>query len=56
MPEPVHYNVIYYYKGLIVRTEWCYDWLEAETKISEAMKSGITYDELRMIKLENTNA
>lgn len=56
MAEPEHYNVVYYYKGIIVRTEWCYDWLEAETKISEAAKNSFRYDEIRMIKLEKPNA
>ncbi len=50
------YVVTAYYKGLEVRHEYCDNWLEAETVVSDLMKLPSLYDEVRMKKLENDDA
>jgi hypothetical protein len=36
---------------MIMMTEYAYDWLEADTKVEELLKTSM-YDELRIIKLD----
>lgn len=40
-----------YRQGMVMVTEYAYNWLEADTKVEELLKTSM-YDEVRIIKLD----
>jgi hypothetical protein len=50
------YIVIAHYKGVRVRTEYCDNWLRAETVVSELKNMSFQIDEVQMKKVEDDDA
>jgi len=47
------YKVVAYRQGLIMSTEHCDNWLEADQVAENMLRLGTLYDEVRIIKLDN---
>jgi hypothetical protein len=47
------FKVVSYRKGMVMSTDWCYDWLEADNIAEDRMKHPALYDEVRIINLED---
>lgn len=45
------YKVVSYRKGMVMSTDWCCDWLEAEEVAEDRMKHPNLYDEVRIINI-----
>jgi hypothetical protein len=52
------FKVVAYRQGLIMSTEHCDNWLEADQVAEEMLSRGSLYDEVRIIRIteENTDA
>jgi hypothetical protein len=48
----VRYKVITYRKGMVMSTDWCYDWLEAEEIAADRMAHPALYDEVRILNVQ----
>jgi hypothetical protein len=47
------YKVVAYRQGLVMSTEHCDNWLEADQAAEEMLQRGTLYDEVRIIRIEN---
>jgi hypothetical protein len=47
------FKVVAYRQGLIMSTEHCDNWLEADQVAENMLRLGTLYDEVRIIKLDN---
>jgi hypothetical protein len=46
------FKVVSYRKGMVMSTDWCYDWLEADDIAEDRMKHPYLYDEVRIINVQ----
>lgn len=46
------FKVVSYRKGMIMSTDYCYDWLEADDIAEDRMKHLSLYDEVRIINVQ----
>jgi hypothetical protein len=49
------FKVIAYRKGMIMSTDYCYDWYEADEIAEDRMKHPSLYDEVRIINVQEEN-
>jgi hypothetical protein len=47
------FKVVAYRQGLVMSTEHCDNWLEADQVAEEMLKRGTLYDEVRIIRIDN---
>ena len=47
------FKVVAYRQGLIMSTEHCDNWLEADQVAEEMIQRGTLYDEVRIIRIDN---
>jgi hypothetical protein len=47
------FKVVAYRQGLVMSTEHCDNWLEADQAAEEMLQRGTLYDEVRIIRIEN---
>ena len=52
----LRFKVVSYRKGMIMSTDWCVDWLEADSVAEDRMKHPNLYDEVRIIRIGEENA
>lgn len=54
----IQFKVVAYRQGLVMSTEHCENWLEADQAAEEMLSRGSLYDEVRIIRIneENKNA
>ena len=50
---PIQFKVVAYRQGLVMSTEHCDNWLEADQVAENMLRLGTLYDEVRIIKLDN---
>jgi hypothetical protein len=51
----IQFKVVAYRKGMIMSTEHCENWLEADTVAEEMLSRGSLYDEVRIIRITEEN-
>jgi len=47
------FKVVAYRQGLVMSTEHCDNWLEADQVAEDMLKRGTLYDEVRIIRIDN---
>ncbi len=50
------FKVVSYRKGMVMSTDWCATWLEADMLAEDRMKHPNLYDEVRIIRIGEENA
>ena len=59
MTTPINqlaFKVVSYRKGMVMSTDWCSTWLEADMLAEDRMKHPNLYDEVRIIRIGEENA
>jgi hypothetical protein len=54
--DHITFKVVSYRKGMVMSTDWCYTWLEADLLAEDRMKHPNLYDEVRIIRIGEKNA
>jgi len=49
------FKVVAYRQGLVMSTEHCDNWLEADQVAEDMLKRGTLYDEVRIIRIDKDN-
>lgn len=52
----LRFKVVTYRKGMIMSTDWCVDWMEADAIAEDRMTHPNLYDEVRIIRIGEENA
>jgi hypothetical protein len=52
----ISFKVVSYRKGMVMSTDWCDTWLEADMLAEDRMKHPNLYDEVRIIRIGEENA
>jgi hypothetical protein len=52
---PIQFKVVAYRQGLVMSTEHCENWLEADVAAEEMMNRGSLYDEVRITRITEEN-
>lgn len=50
------FKVVAYRKDMVMSTDWCSTWLEADMLAEDRMKHPNLYDEVRIIRIGEENA
>lgn len=54
MTQNLKFKVVTYLKGVVMSTDACYDWLEADNIAEERIQHPALCDEVRIINVEDT--
>jgi hypothetical protein len=52
---PIQFKVVAYRQGLVMSTEHCENWLEADQVAEDMLSRGSLYDEVRITRITEEN-